>query len=92
MNWVPVTNLLFAPSTQSSFAYGALHGASSSLFGRRSLRGVRPSTYLFKMKNALKNKSVYFGGEEGRTPVREGKPGTSTGLVMRGGCREPVAA
>ena len=48
--------------------------------------------YLFKMKNALKNKSVYFGGEEGRTPVREGKPGTSTGLVMRGGCREPVAA
>ena len=33
-----------------------------------------------------------YGGEEGRTPVREGKPGTSTGLVMRGDCREPVAA
>ena len=35
---------------------------------------------------------AFYGGEEGRTPVREGKPGTSTGLVMRGGCREPVAA
>ena len=33
-----------------------------------------------------------FGGGGSRTPVRVRKSGTSTSLVMRGDCREKVAA
>ena len=51
-----------------------------------------PQINIKKNAPTVVSMSIFFGGEEGRTPVREGKPGTSTGLVMRGICREPVAA
>ena len=63
------------------------------------MRSKKHEPFASEEKSRQKRKGVrkrtpflFYGGEEGRTPVREGKPGTSTGLVMRGGCREPVAA
>ena len=44
---VPLAHFLFAPSTPSSFASAGLLACSSSLFGRRSLRG---STANFPLK------------------------------------------
>ena len=50
---VPLAHFLFAPSTPSTFASAGLLACSSSLFGRRSLRGSTANFPLKKNPQAL---------------------------------------